>query len=134
MNTAATIEPLMVAMMSATVIASGTARCTRLAATVMPVNTSSAAPIIMYLRTLFLTSAGSECMPRSPNNSRSAWRRTLRQAPVADLTVCAYNKYNTGNKKIHTRSTKCQYSPVYSMRLVNCSGDVFAILAPGPMK
>ena len=51
---------------------------------------------------------------------------------VAVLSL--YNRYNTGNRKIHTRSTKCQYSPVYSMRFVNCSGFVFHIFAPGPMK
>jgi len=45
-----------------------------------------------------------------------------------------YSKYKTGNRKIHTRSTKCQYSPVYSIRFANCSGFDFHILAPGPMK
>ena len=73
----------MVAMISATVMASGTARCTRLAATVMPVKTSSAAPIIRYLRTLFLTSAGSECMLTLPNcGPPESDTRTL----TADLT------------------------------------------------
>ena len=42
----ATIEPFIVAMISATVIAIGTARCTWLTATVIPVNTNSAAPTI----------------------------------------------------------------------------------------
>ena len=53
MKTAATIEPFMQAMMSATVIAIGSARCTWFAATVIPVNTSSATPIERYIFTVF---------------------------------------------------------------------------------
>ena len=42
------------------------------------------------------------------------------------------SKYRTGNRKIQTRSTKCQNRPEISMRLVNRSGSVFHILNPGP--
>ena len=43
-------------------------------------------------------------------------------------------RYTTGNKKIQTRSTKCQKRPPTSMRLMNCSGLDFHILAPGKAK
>ena len=43
-------------------------------------------------------------------------------------------RYTTGNKKIQTRSTKCQNKPPTSMRLINCSGFDFHILAPGKAK
>src|SRR5918995_2749902 len=46
------------------------------------------------------------------------------------LTV--YSRYKTGNRKIQTRSTKCQYRPAISMRFVNRSFAVFHIFAPGP--
>src|SRR6185436_19239400 len=46
----------------------------------------------------------------------------------------SYSRYKTGNRKIQTRSTKCQYSPVYSIRFVNWSGLFFQSFAPGPRK
>ena len=57
---------------------------------------------------------------------------SLARRSVVQVFRPAYNRYNTGNRKIHTRSTKCQYRPVYSIRFVNCSGLVFHIFAPGP--
>src|SRR5688572_17395910 len=86
MNTLATIVALMLAMISARVIAAGTDRFRRFAATVMPVNTSSAAPIIRYVRTLFLTASASTCIdnlhcgPEGPHYKRRPTRSAGLQA------------------------------------------------------
>ena len=43
-----------------------------------------------------------------------------------------YKRYSTGNRKIHTRSTKCQNNPPISTRFVKRTGSVFHIFEPGP--
>ena len=101
MKTAATIEPFMVAMISATVIASGTAE-------VNLVHRDGDDREHEQRRADHHVGADAldfriECI-RSPNASRLRYHRTCR-SPGFSRT---YNKYNTGNRKIHTRSTKCQ--------------------------
>src|SRR5262245_64207125 len=40
-------------------------------------------------------------------------------AVIRHVLSSTYSRYKTGNKKIHTKSTKSQYNPVYSMRFAN---------------
>ena len=62
MNTLATIDPFIVAMMSATVIASGTARCTWLTATVIAGEHEQRRADHQVGADALLIASGSECM------------------------------------------------------------------------